>query len=271
MWWFTEFNDVTLPLGNFVTNLNLAFAENRTRTTGGEGEYDLDGDNAFLTQQSYSCEFTLPKCDYDTKYSDIKYAARGRGLLKRTNGTVWQRATAKVTAITDTTTPSDVYARTKRMSVTFTAEPYWYNDILTTLSFSGVSVLDAHDPGNDGNARAVKYAVLTITSSVVNPFIFATVPASGGYFYGEVDYGEGLFDGTTTGGTESTFTYTAGTSTTLTIDAGNSTVREGSTDKYEEITLPDTQMALFWLEPGGSTFTFNQAVTGTLEFRSAWR
>lgn len=269
MWWFTEFNDVRLPLGNFVTNLNLAFVENRTRTTGGEGEYDLDGDTAFLTQQSYSCEFTLPKCDYDDKYDEIRYAARGRGLLKRNDGNRIQRATAKVTAITDTTTPSDVYARTKRMSITFTAEPYWYTDALSTVSFGAATSFSA-DPGNDGNARAIKYAVLSITSGVTNPFTFSTSPMLGGYFYGDVDYGEGLFDGTSTG-EETTVTYTAGTSGTLVFDAGNSTVQESGVDKYDEITLPDTQIPLFFLEPGGTVFEFNQAVTGTLEYRSAWR
>ena len=124
MWWFTEFNDERLPLRNIVTNLDIAFAQNRTATTGGEGEYDLDGDTNPMTQQTYSCEFTLPACDYDAKYTALRYAAGRRGLLKRTNGTTIQRATAKVTAITDATANSDIYARTKRMNTTFTAEPY---------------------------------------------------------------------------------------------------------------------------------------------------
>ncbi len=270
MWWFTEFNGVRLPLGNFVTNLNLAFAENRTRTTGGEGEYDLDGDTAFLTQQSYSCEFTLPICDYDAKYNALKGAMRRRGLLKRSNYTTVQRATAKVTSITDTTTPNDLWQRTKRMSVTFTAEPYWYDDLLTTVTFASASRVNLTSQYNRGNARAVKYVVLTITSNINTFLTIGITPYGDASFYGEGDYGDIYYSGDDLGNEAAALTYTGNTSSTFVINAGNSTVRVGGVDEYDNVTLPATQMALLWLEPGQSEINFNQAVTGTLEFRSAW-
>lgn len=270
MWWFTEFNGVTLPLGNFVTNLNLAFAENRMRTTGGEGEYDLDGNVNPLAQQSYSCEFTLPKCDYDTKYNALKGAMRRRGLLKRANYTTIQRATAKVTSIADTTTPSDLFARTKRMTVTFTAEPYWYDDTLTTVSFTSATRVFLTSSYNQGNARAIKYVVLTITSNISTLLTLGISPYGDSAFYGEFDYGDEYYGGIDLGNEASAFTYTGNTSGAFVIDAGNSTVRLAGVDVYANVTLPSTQMALLWLEPGQGEINFNQAVTGSLAFRSAW-
>lgn len=267
MWWFTEFNSVVLPLGNFVANLDLAFAQNRTRTTGGEGEYDLDGDRTPMLQQSYSCEFTLPQCDYDAKYNALKGAMRRRGLLKRSNYSTVQRATAKVTSITDTTTPNDIFARTKRMTVTFTAEPYWYDDAESGVVFTLAMSIR---PENLGNARAVKFVVLTISSATGTSLEINTHGDGDGTPYDEGYYDTFYYDGSDVGNEDGSIEFASPTGSTIIIDAGNSRVTIGGVDSYDEITIPDTQMALLWLEPGVNEITFNQPVTGTLVWRNAW-
>lgn len=270
MWYFTEFNGVRLPRWNWVADTSLTFADARMPTTGGMGEYDLYGSDNPLGTQTYRGEFMLPLCDYRTKETEIKGAFRRQGLLKRSDGTYTQYAVAKVTSSADVTTPADWKRGTKRMSVEFKAEPLWYDDTLTTVSFTSATRVFYHTRPNRGNARAIKNVVLTITSNISTFVTIGVSPYGDAAFYGEDVYGGGYYGGSVSDIEATTLTYTGNTSGPLVFDAGAGTVRLNGVDVYNNVTLPDTQMALLWIEPGGGELNFSQAVTGTLQFRSTW-
>lgn len=277
MWWFQSFNSVTLPRANFSVDLPRNWAENRMATTGGEGEYDLDGDRTRQTQQSYSCELPVQACDLQAKYDALLSMGRKGGTLRKTNGQYTRLTTAKITSVRDNSTIENWRARRQSLTVQFTAEPYWYDDLLTTVPFTAATYFSLRNlaGGPNGNARAMKYAVLTITSNVTNPLVIDIHPAGlindgvnppyyGTFRYGTRTYGVAEYPALQ-------LTYAASTTASLVIDAGNSTVRVGGVDQYANISKPATQMGLFWLEPGDNIVRFNQAVTGNLKFRRAWQ
>lgn len=272
MFWFTEFNGVYMPPADFNTAMPRAFAQNRLATTGGEGEYDLNGTTNRMTQQSYTHEITVAACNFRAKWDELLGMSRVSGVLKKTDGTTVRRAQAKITNINETTTPADWARRTQRIGIQFSAEPYWYSDIATTVSFSGVTYVSLRSNGNIGNARAVKHVVLTITSNIATSLTISmnpNTPLSTGSYYGEFRYGTKRY-GENTSLVASSLTYAAPMYGTLVIDAGASTVEVNGVDAYANTTRPATQMALLWMEPGDNILRFSSAATGSLTFRSAW-
>lgn len=268
MWRLESFNGIRLSSANYAFDVSRQFQRNRLVLAGTEGEYDLDGVNARMAQQSYSHEFTLKACDFQARYDALLAALGTSGELKKTNGEVSRITRAKIESIAETTTLDDWRRNQQRIGLRFTAAPYWYSDPLTTVFFSLASRVAVRNPGNTGGSKAVMYAVLTFSTNVVSFLTIGIRPIITGNYYGEITFGEeGEYDDGS-GGTS--FTYTGGTSTPLVIDAGNGTVREGAVDQYSKVTLGPTQTRLFWLDPGDNTITFNQAMSGKLEFRSCY-
>lgn len=268
MFYFTEFNGVPIRPINYANAIPRQFAQNRVGATGGEGEYDLEGQRNRMTSQTYTHEVTVASCDFQTKYDALLGSSRTRGVLKKSNGSKVRRTDprTKIANITDATTIEDWRGGMQRIGLQFNAQPYWYDDALTTVSFTGVSSFRAT---NAGNARAIQYVTLTTTSTTGSPLTINTYAQGDAEFYDEGVYDEGIYDGTDLGNEDGQMVL--GTITnTMVIDAGNSRITIGGVDAYSQITIPDTQMALLWLEPGVNEIVFNQNMTGTLTFRSAW-
>lgn len=272
MFWFNEFNGIYMPPAEFNTGIPRAFAQNRIGTTGGEGEYDLDGTRNPMTQQSYTHEISVAACDFQAKWDELLSMARTSGTLKKTNGSVTRQTRAKISNIADATTVEDWARRSKRIGIQFSAEPYWYSDEEVSVNFTSALYVSLRNTPNAGNTRAVKYVVLTITSNIASSLIISVepnTPIHGGSYYGEFKYGTRVY-GQDTSLINSGLTYNAAMYGTLVIDAGNGTVTVNGVDAYANTVRPDTQMALLWLEPGDNIIRFSSAATGNITFRSAW-
>jgi len=270
MEWISEFNGVQFPRGLFSLDQTRVFEQNRMRVTGGEGDYDLNGIRSRLSQQSYSLEFTKPLIcqSWASELDAIAASAITSGILKKTNGSYVRRATAKIVNIKDVSSIFDWKAQRQKLIYQFSADPYWYADLATTRTFTSSTGFNVT---NQGNARAIQYVVLTITSNLSNPFTFTVTPlGTSPAYYGAFKYGGRKYSSVNTGYAASSLTYAAATTASLVFDAGNSTVRLNGVDAYQNVTRPATQMALLWLEPGANQIAFNQAVTGNLVFRSCW-
>ena len=270
MEWISEFNGIQFRRGLFNFDQTRDFEQSRMKVTGGEGDYDLNGIRSRLQQQTYSFEFTrqLNCYDFQDTLDAIAASAITSGILKKTDGRSIRRATAKVANIKDVSSIDDWQDKRQRLIYQFSAEPYWYNDNATTQTFTSSTGFNVT---NRGNARAIKYAVLTITSNVSNPFTFTVTPlGTSPNYYGAFKYGTKKYSSVNTGFAASSLTYAAVTTASLVFDAGNNTVRVNGVDAYTNITRPATQMALFWLEPGVNQIAFNQTVTGNLVFRDCY-
>lgn len=274
MFWFESFNGIRLESGNFSTGIPRAFAQNRMATTGGQGEYDLNGVRNPMTQQTYSHEFTMKSCDFQTRYDQLFGLSNRRGLLVKTNGPESRQCTAKIFNISDATTIADYRSQSQRIGMQFTAEPFWYDTVETSVNFAGASYVSLRNTPNRGNARAIKYLVLTIYSNIDSSLTISITPNNPGLYgayYGTFKYGTRRYSsGLLTGQVASGITYNAPMYGTLVIDAGNDRVTVNNVDAYANTVRPATQMALLWLEPGDNIIRFSAPATGNVTFRSAW-
>ncbi len=273
MWYATEFNSVQLPRGNFSLAMPRTFIQNRLAPTGAIlGEYDLEGLSNRQGQQTYDVEFVVSDCDFQAKLDEILGAARRFGQLKITDNAQVRRATAKVVSVAEKTTMDDWRDRKQRIGLQLSCEPQWYDDTLTTVTFTSATRVSLKNTPNRGNARAIKYVVLTITSNISGSMVITSEP-QGDNYYNTFKYGQKRYGSSAIGSgakLSSAIAYVGSTTAPLVIDAGNATVRVGGVDAYSNTTRPATQMALLWIEPGDSIVRFSQAATGTLAFRSAW-
>lgn len=273
MWFASEFNSIALPRGNFSLAAPRAFASNRLQPTGALlGDYDLEGLGNRLVQQAYQVEFTIAQCDAQARMDALMGVSRRSGTLKITNNLQTRRCTAKISAISWSTTIDDWRARQARISLQFSAEPFWYDDVLTTLSFTSQDYINLRAVNNAGNARAIKHLVLTITTSLPGATTIFIEP-TGTRYYNEFKYGAqryGVVSSLIPTSAASQLTYNAATSAPLVIDAGRATVQMGGLDAYANATKPDTQTALLWLDPGPAVVHFSRIVSGSISWRNCW-
>lgn len=290
MFWFNEFNGVRITPMNFSTGIPRAFQQNRTVTTGGEGEYDRNGIRNPMTQQTYSHEVTVRACDFQAKWDELLGSAAGEGVLKKTNGTQTRFTSAKITNIVDATTDNDWAQGAQRIGLQFSAEPYWYDNTLTTTTFSYQSTVIVN---NQGNARALKHAVLTLTppptsiygvavygqSRYSNPSgvyltggvaISITPVPKNAKLYGSMKWGTGKYQGLPGSQAATRLTYPVQATYNLVIDFGKDTIQEAGTDRYSDAVMPCTQAGLLWLEAGKNIVRFSVPVYGMLQFRNTW-
>lgn len=273
MWFASEFNTIALPRGNFSLAAPRAFATNRLQPTGALlGDYDLEGLGNRLVQQAYQVEFTIAQCDAQAKMDALMGVARRSGTLKITNNLQTRRCTAKVSAIGWSTTIDDWRARLARISLQFSAEPFWYDDVQTTLAFTNQDYINLRTVNNAGNARAIRHLVLTISTSLPGATTI-TIEPTGPRYYGGFRYGAqryGVVSQLIPAPVACQLTYNTATGAPLVIDAGRAMVRVGSADAYANTSRPDTQTALLWLDPGPAVVHFTRVVSGSISWRNCW-
>jgi hypothetical protein len=247
-----EFAGVSLPDAQAVSDLSREVLTASLRPTGQPfGDYYLYGSSSPFGMQTYRHEFLYSAASQTT--IDALMAKIGvRGTLKQT---CWDASTRQTEAIlvrvTRATTVEDKHAGIQRMNCEFLAEPFWYATTLTTVAFtSTTSVALSGSNGNAGNARAIKGLVLTITSNLPSATTITLTPSSG---------------------TASSIVYIEASTGTLVVDAGAHTVKLAGVNKYAKTSRADTQVPLLFLEPGNSTLTATNAITGSIAFRSCWR
>lgn len=262
---FTEFDGVLLPTAGVEVSVPRRVNVDLFVAPGGV-VIDKDGYQTPYAQQEYSMRFMFTSVTQAA--TDALFAKLGKwGRLKRTMRDSSVRfANAKLTGIDPPMRNFDSLASIQRVTATWTAEPLWYADTATTVSFTTATSVSLRSNQN-GNARATKFVVLTITSSVTSGFNVTITPNSSAY-YNEFKYGAGSY-GPDRGEFTCSLTYNAAAAG-LIVDAGAGTVRSNNADVYANAAKPAGQTALLWLEPGDSVIRFSQSVTGSITFRSAW-
>lgn len=247
-----EFAGIALPDAQAVSDLTREALTSYLRPTGQPfGDYNLYGASLPFGQQTYRHDFLYSVAAQAT--IDALFAKIGvRGTLKQT---MWDASTRQTEAllvrVSQATTVEDKHAGLQRLSCEFHAEPFWYATTATTVvitSATSVNLTSANS--NLGNARAIKYVVLTITSNLPAATTITITPTTG---------------------TAAAIIYIEASTGTLVIDAGAHTVKLAGVNKYAKTSRADTQVPLLFLEPGNSVLTADNAITGSIVFRSAWK
>lgn len=249
----TEFAGVTIPGNQNISNLTRAALDATLRPTGApQGDYDLYGTTSPWPSQTYDAEFMFTAVTYATL--DALLAKVGtRGTLKQL---LWDQSTsrqteAKLISAELSTTVEDKFAGIQRCTCQFRAEPFWYATTATTVSFSSTASVNLTSANSNlGNARAIKYVVLTITTNLAGATTFTITP---------------------TAGTTAAIQYLTTTSGNLVINAGAHTVYVGATNSYANTSRAATQIPLLFLEPGNSVMTFSRSLSGNIVFRSCYK
>lgn len=261
---FTDFDGVALPANGVdvtaprTVNVDLLVAA-------GGAIIDKDVYQSPIGQQQYSSRFMYSAATQSTL--DLLYAKLGKwGRLSRLMRDGSTRfANAKLTSIDAPMNNADYLSSVQRVTATWLAEPLWYSSTVTTVSFNTQTVVSLRNNQN-GNARATKFVVLNIFTSV-SPGFTVTITPNGGSYYNEFLYGAAAY-GPDKGEFSCSLTNTIGGA--FVVDAGAGTIQANNRDIYASFTKPNTQTALLWLEPGDSVLRFSQSVTGSIAFRRAW-
>lgn len=262
----TEFDGVSLPANGVDVSVPRAVSVDLLVAAGG-AIVDKDVYQTPISQQQYSSRFMYSAVTQSAL--DALYGKLGKwGRLKRLMRDGSTRfANAKLTNIDAPMNNFDYLASVQKITATWLAEPLWYADTATTVSFTSVTRVSLRSNQQGGNARATKFVVLTITSAITSGFM-VTIEPNGASYYGEFTYGNGIY-GPLRGEFPCSLTYGA-SANGLIVDAGAGTVRSNNADVYANASKPNTQTALLWLEPGDSVIRFNQTVSGNIVFRSTW-
>lgn len=171
-------------------------------------------------------------------YMGLPYTLRGQTA----NGDI-RRCTAWLTEINPTHDNESAAGNFQRVSLRFSADPFWVSDELRIIEPSSSTTMLANNSGNT-TTRAIKFT-LTPAANISSLTLTA----------GDVSL---VYDAALT------------TSDTLVIDVEAGTVKKNGTNVYGSVTLPDTQAALFEFAIGYNTITASSAVTGRVEYRSCW-
>jgi hypothetical protein len=134
-------------------------------------------------------------------------------------------------------------ANIQRVSLRFSASPFWYDDGLTVIEPVAATTMLAVNGGN-AVSRHIKF-VISPTANVANLAL-------------------------TAGGTELTYDAALLTTDVLVIDALTGAVTKNGVNTYGNTTRPDTQMALFELATGENEIEVTHPVTGRVEYRGCW-
>lgn len=154
-----------------------------------------------------------------------------------------RRCDAYLTEINPTHDNESSAANIQRVSLRFSASPFWYDDALTVIEPVAATTLIAINSGN-AVSRNIKFTI-SPTANVASLTLTA----------GDVS-----------------LTYDAALLTTdvLVVDALTGAVTKNGVNVYGNTARPDTQMALFELAAGLNTITASSAVTGRVEYRGCW-
>lgn len=269
-WWLTEFRGVKFRATNPNTDISRAFQVDTLNPTGTPfGSYALDGARARMLDQQASFEFIYPAGYYlqsATWWDQLMAAAQSGGTLKKTDGQRVLQTEANLLSVQDATTIDDIANHHKRTQLTFRCEPFWYSDPAKSVSFTSVTsvALNTAARRNEGNARAVKYLTLIITTGItaseVSPFVITIAP----------NFGQ-----------SATLNLIANMAASITINPGSGYVLANGVNVYRYTTRSAIQQPLLFLEgkqlisdgtltTNSATITFTSAVSGVLAFRDTW-
>lgn len=269
-WWLTEFRGVKFHGTNPNADLSRAFQVDTLAPTGTPfGSYALDGLKPRMLDQTVTFEFVYPAGYYHQSavwFDTLLASAQSSGLLKKTDGQRVLQITANITSIQDATTIDDIRNAHKRTSIEFRCEPFWYTDPAKTVTFASATsvALNTEARRNEGNARAIKNLILTITTNIVatelSPFVITFTPASG---------------------TTAVLNIIGSMTAPIVINAGAGSVVANSVNVYRYTSRSAIQQPLIFLEgqqlsSGGvlqtnnTTISFTSAISGNVSFRDTW-
>lgn len=154
-----------------------------------------------------------------------------------------RRCDAYLTEINPAHDNESCAANIQRVSLQFSASPFWYEDALTVIEPVAATTLIAINSGN-AVSRNIKFTI-SPTANVASLTL-------------------------TAGGTELTYDAALLTTDVLVIDALTGAATKNGVNVYGNTTRPDTQMALFELAKGKVAIVASSAVTGRIEYRGCW-
>jgi len=216
---------------------------------GGNGAYDLTVGEGRFDNQTYEASFSYVEgC-----------SERGEEILDQLRGAMMRSATliaefhgarrrveAKLIGVKSSPTFAGIHSGIHRVALQFRASPFWYSDSLSLIEPVASTKIFAANRGN-ADSLHVKFT-LSPTANVAGLTL-------------------------TNGANGATLTYGASLLTTdvLVIDALTCAVTKNGVNAYGNVTLPNTQIALFeLLKDSDNEITISAAVTGKVEYREAW-
>lgn len=239
-----DFNGVPLPDRMAVYAVPRRVDVARMRITG-SGSYAM---GASFDAQEYGAEGLYYESRAGWIRDTVLDQLRGcMGLPHTLQGRVAdgsiRRCTAWLTEINPTHDNESSAANIQWVSLRFSAEAFWYDDVLSVIEPVASTTMIAVNGGN-AVSRNIKF-VISPTANVANLTL-------------------------TAGGVSLTYDAPLLTTDVLVIDAMTGTVIKNGTNVYGDTTRPDTQMALFELAIGENKITASSAVTGRVEYRGCW-
>lgn len=243
-----DFNDIALPDRSVAYEIPATVAISRMDIAGARiGGYVL---GARHETRRYAVNGLYLRDINDSMSADrlidkLRATMGAQGVLrqKMRDGSI-RRCDAWLTKCQPTHDNQGAATRAQPVAIEFEADSFWYSDSLILIEpSSSISMLAI----NEGNAitRQIKFtlspaanvASLTLTCGSVS-----------------LVYGAALT-----------------TSDVLVIDVAAGTVMKNGANVYGNVTLPDTQMALFELAGNSENgITASSAVTGRVEYRECW-
>jgi len=154
-----------------------------------------------------------------------------------------RRCDAYLTEINPAHDNESCAANIQRVSLRFSALPFWYEDALTVIEPVAATTMLAVNGGN-AVSRHIKFT-LSPTTNVSSLTL-------------------------TAGSVELTYDAALLPTDVLVIDAMAGTVTKNGVNVYGNTARPDTQMALFELVTGENEIELTHPVTGRVEYRGCW-
>ena len=239
-----DFGSIPLPDRMAVYAVPRRIEVSRMRIAGG-GSYAL---GASWDVQEYGAEGLY----YESSVGWIRDAVldqlRGcMGLPYTLRGQVAdgsiRRCDAYLTEINPAHDNESCAANIQRVSLRFSASPFWYDDALAVIEPVAATTMLALNGGN-AVSRSVKFAI-SPAANVANLTLTAGSVS--------LTYGAALL-----------------TTDVLVIDALTGAVTKNGVNVYGNTTRADTQIALFELATGENEIELTHPVTGRVEYRGCW-
>lgn len=239
-----DFSGIPLPDRMAVYAVPRRIEISRMRVAGG-GSYAL---GASWDVQEYNADGLY----YESSTGWIRDAVLDqlRGCMGLPYTLRWQvadgsirRCDAYLTEINPVHDNESSAANIQRVSLRFSASPFWYDDALAVIEPVAATTMLALNGGN-AVSRNIKFTISPSTN-VANLTLTAGSVS--------LTYGAALL-----------------TTDVLVIDALTGAVTKNGVNAYGNTARPDTQMALFELVTGENEIELTHPVTGRIEYRGCW-
>lgn len=243
-----DFNNIALPDRAVVYEIPATVAVSRMTIAGALiGGYALGAHHEtrkYRVEGVYLRGGTTPN-DVAAKIDQLRASMGVTGLLrqKMRDGSI-RRCNAWLTSISPAYDNLSAATKAQPVAIEFEADSFWYSDSLIVIEPSSSTTMIAINEGN-----AVTQQIKFTLSPVANVSSLTLTCGSVSLVYGAA----------------------LTTSDTLVIDVAAGVVTKNGTNVYGNVTLPDTQMALFELAANSENeITASSAVTGRVEYRECW-